>query len=63
MAKFMRYMAIISLVHCLIYFSLEALTWSNYHLVLIKTAASGVFTLAAMWALSLLFTVKTQKRA
>ena len=61
--KFVRYGALVSVVHCLVYFSLEALTWSNYHLVLIKSAVSGLFTLAAVWAVSLLFAVKTQTRA
>ncbi len=61
--KFVRYAALVSVVHCLVYFSLEALTWSNYHLVLIKSAVSGLFTLAAVWAVSLLFAVKTQTRA
>lgn len=62
-AKFLRYAALLAGIHCLVYFSLEALTWTNYHLVLVKTAVSGVFTLLAVWACSLLFTVKTQKRA
>jgi len=60
--KFLRYAALISTLHCLAYFSLEALTWSNYHLVLIKTAVSGAFTFAAVWALSLLFTAGANKR-
>ncbi len=61
--RFMRYAALLAGVHCLVYFSLEALTWTNYHLVLMKTLVSGVFTLGAVWMCSLLFTVKTQKRA
>ena len=62
-AKFLRYAALVATLHCLVYFSLEALTWANYGLVLIKTAVSAVFTIAAVWACSLLFTVKTPKRA
>jgi len=61
--KFLRYAAMFAAIHCLALFSLEALTWSNYHLVLIRTAVSGVFTFAAVWAASLLFTVKTHGRA
>ena len=61
-AKFLRYAALVAALHCLLYFSLEALTWTNYHLVLLKTVVSGVFTLLSVWACSLLFTVKTQKR-
>lgn len=63
MAKFMRYAALVTLFHCLVCFSLEALTWTNYHLVLVKALVSGVFTFASVWACSLLFTVKTPKKA
>lgn len=61
-AKFVRYVALLAGLHCLAYFSLEALTWTNYHLVLLKTLVSGVFTLLAVWMCSMLFTVRTQKR-
>lgn len=61
--KFLRYTALLSLLHCLAYFSLEALTWRNYHLVLIKTAVSGAFTFAAVWAVSLLFTANVNKKS
>ena len=60
--KFLRYATLLATVHCLVYFSLEALTLTNYHLVLIKTAVSAVFTLGAVWACSLLFTVKPSQR-
>ncbi len=60
--RFMRYAALLTGVHCLAYFSLEALTWTNYNLVVVKSAVSGVFTLLAVWAVSLLFTVKSHKR-
>ncbi len=58
-ARFLRYAVAMVLLHCLILFSLEALTWHNYPLVLLKTAVSALFTLLAVWAVSLLFTVKT----
>jgi hypothetical protein len=61
--KFMRYVALVAGVQCLLYFSLEALTWTNYYYVLAKSAVSGVFTFAAVWVCSMLFTVKTHKRA
>jgi hypothetical protein len=61
--KFWRYAALLAGVHCLLYFSLETLTWTNYHLVLLKSAVSGVFTLASVWACSMLFTTRTYKRA
>jgi membrane-associated HD superfamily phosphohydrolase len=59
--KFLRYAALVAGFHCLVYFSLEALTWNNYGLVLVKSLVSGAFTLLAVWACSLLFTVKTPK--
>jgi hypothetical protein len=62
-AKFVRYAALLVGMHCLVYFSLEALTWTNYHWVLLRVAVSAVFTLLAVWMLSLLFTVKKHKRA
>jgi hypothetical protein len=61
-AKFIRYTALIVVLHCLVFFSLEALTWTNYHLVLLRVVVSSVFTLLAVWALALLFTVQKQKR-
>jgi hypothetical protein len=60
--KFVRYAALVAGVHCLIYFSVEALTWANYWLVLAKTAVSGTVTVGAIWACSVLFTVRNQKR-
>ncbi len=60
--KFWRYVAVVAGIHCLVCFSLEALTWTNYHLVLVKTVVSWVFTFASVWACSVLFTVKTPKR-
>jgi hypothetical protein len=61
--KFLRYAALAVALHCLVYFSLEALTWTNYDRVLVKTAVSGAFTLLAVWVVSMLFTVKTQNKA
>ncbi|MDR1671234.1 MAG: rod shape-determining protein MreD [Alistipes sp.] len=62
-AKFLRYTALLTLVHCLAFFSLEALTWENYYLVLVRVAVSAVFTLLSVWMLSMLFTVKKHKRS
>jgi hypothetical protein len=62
-AKFFRYAALLVFFHCLVFFTLEALTWTNFHWVLIRTGVSAFFTLFAVWTLSLLFTVKKYKRA
>lgn len=61
--KFLRYAATMVFLHCLFYFSLETLSLQNYLSVAIKTAVSGLFTLASVWATALLFTVKTRRRA
>ncbi len=54
--RFVRYVALLSAVHCAVCFSLEALTFAGYLHVLIKSAVSGTFTLLAVLAISLLFT-------
>jgi hypothetical protein len=61
-SKFLRYMAAVVVFHCIVFFSLEALTWTNYHLVLVKAGISAIFTMLATWGLALLFTVQKQKR-
>jgi rod shape-determining protein MreD len=58
-ARFLRYAALSVTIHCLACFSLEALSWANFHHVLMKTVVSGGFTLLGVWAVSLLFTIKT----
>lgn len=60
--KFVRYAALVSVVHCLVFFSLEALSWSNLPLVLVKTFVSGVFTLGGVMACSAMFTSKNYRR-
>lgn len=61
--KFLRYITVVVGIHCLLCFSLEALTWTNYVQVLIKTFVSGAVTIGAVWVSSLIFTVKTRKKA
>ncbi len=60
--RFLRYVAFLTCFHCVVYFSLEALTFAGYLPVLVKSAVSGAFTLLAVLAISLLFTVKPYKR-
>lgn len=61
-AKFGRYVALLSVLHCLVFFALEALSWSNLYLVLIKTVVSGAFTFCGVMMCSLLFTSKNYRR-
>ncbi len=60
--RFMRYAALLVGFHCVVYFLLEALTLANIVPVLVKSAVSGVFTLLAVLAVSLLFTVKAHNK-
>lgn len=60
--KFIRYSATVTTLHCLVFFSLEALSWSNMWLVMAKTAVSGTVTLVAVWAVALLFMRKIERK-
>ena len=60
--KFFRYISVMVAVHCLLYFTLESLTWKYYYIVVLKTVVSGAVTLLFVWLISLLFTVKTRKK-
>ncbi len=61
--KFMRYVSVMVAVHCLLYFTLEALTWKYFYIVILKTVVSGAVTLLFVWLISLLFTIRTRKKA
>ncbi len=60
--RFMRYAALVSGFHSVVFFSLEALSLANYLSVLLKSVVSGVFTLLSVLAISLLFTVKAHNK-
>lgn len=60
--KFMRYAAFMVGIHCLLYFSLESLTWKYYYIVVLKTIVNGAVTLLFVWLISLLFTIRTRKK-
>ncbi len=60
--RFMRYAAFLVGFHCVVYFLLEALTFANYLPVMVKSAVSAVFTMLAVLAISLLFTVKPHNK-
>jgi hypothetical protein len=62
-AKFLRYVALAVAVHAMLCFSLEAETWGNYGQVATKALVSGAVTVWAVWATSLVFTIKTRKKA
>ncbi len=61
--KFVRYASVMVAVHCLLYFTLESLTWKYYYIVILKTVVSGAVTLLFVWLISLLFTIRTRKKA
>lgn len=60
--KFMRYASIIVFAQCLIFFTLEAMNWHYFHLVLLKVVVSGAVTLLFVWLISMLFTTGERKK-
>jgi FlaA1/EpsC-like NDP-sugar epimerase len=60
--KFLRYAILMVTMHCFVYFTLEAMTWRYFYVVLMKTAVSVAATLLGVWLVSLLFTVGTPKK-
>ena len=49
LGKFMRYASVAVLLHCLIFFTFEALTFRHFHLTLLKTVLSAMVTLALIY--------------
>ncbi len=45
-SKFVRYVSLAVLLHCLVFFTFEALTFSYFHLTLLKTVLSSAITVA-----------------
>jgi hypothetical protein len=60
--KFLRYTALVTVLHCLVFFSLEALSWTNFQWVLVRTFVNATITLLAVWMLEMLFTVRRHGR-
>jgi hypothetical protein len=60
--KFARYASIIVYLHCILFFSLEAINWSYFYWVVLKIALSGGVTLLFVWLIALLFTVRARKK-
>ncbi len=55
-AGLLRYVAALVTVHCLIYFSLEAATWSYYYLTLLRVILSAAMTTLLILIFQLLYT-------
>ena len=47
--KFLRYAAMLILLHALVFFTFEALTFSDFHFVLFKTLAGSAVTLVLVY--------------
>lgn len=60
--KFLRYASIVVFLQCIIFFTLEAMNWHYFYLVLLKIALSGGITLLFVWLTSLLFTARERKK-
>ncbi len=61
--KFLRYASVMVAVQCLAYFTMESLTWKYFWIVMLKTVVSAAVTLLFVWLISLLFTIRTRKKA
>lgn len=59
--KFFKYVILITLLHCTIFFTIESLTWSAYYLTMIRIVLSGVVTVVLVYGFQLLFTLKRFK--
>jgi FlaA1/EpsC-like NDP-sugar epimerase len=59
---FLYYATMMVAIHCFFYFSLEAMTWRYFYVVIFKTLVSGAVTLLGVWLVSMLFTVGTVKK-
>lgn len=53
--KFLRYALLGSLLHCAIYFTLEATTWSYFYLTAVRIVVGMLLTAGAVWVCQLFF--------
>ena len=53
---FLRYSSVFIFIHCLVFFSFEALSWSYFHLTLVRILFSSAVTVALVYCTQLLFT-------
>ncbi len=56
--RYFKYTSIIVLLHGLLFFSFEALTWHYYYLTLLRTLLSSILTVGLIYCCQLLFLMK-----
>ena len=54
-SKWLRYSAILTLLHCAIYFMFEALTWKYFGYTLLKILLSSAFTVILVWFIGYIY--------
>lgn len=52
---FLRYSSVFIFIHCLVFFSFEALSWSYFHLTLLRIFLSAAVTIPLVYCTQLLF--------
>lgn len=56
--KWLRYAAVLTLLHCTVYFLFEALTWQYLIHTALKIAASSVVTILLVWFTGLIYPLR-----
>ncbi|MBQ4278954.1 MAG: rod shape-determining protein MreD [Rikenellaceae bacterium] len=56
--RYLRYSSAVVLLHGLVFFTFEALTWRYYYLTLLRTVLSGALTVGLVFCCQLLFLMK-----
>lgn len=59
---FLRYSGVFILLHCLVYFSFEALTWSYYYLTLARVVLSTIVTIPLVYLAQMLLIPGQQRK-
>ncbi len=62
---FLRYSSVFIFIHCFVFFSFEALSWSYFHLTLLRIILSATLTIPLVYCTQLVFVpaqrIKTRK--
>lgn len=56
--KWFRYSALLSVLHCFVYFMFEALSWQYFGHTLLKIALSSLSTVAIVWFAAYLYSLR-----
>ncbi len=53
--RWLRYSALLVMLHCAVYFMFEALTWRYFGYTLLKIALSGMVTMIIVWFIGIIY--------